>query len=89
MVEKIIPSDSDPSLAAAVVANGQTLPADFVVMGVGVAPATEFLKQSGFQLERDGGIKVDEFLKVHGHDNIYAIGALSCCSCPYRCRHLL
>jgi NADPH-dependent 2,4-dienoyl-CoA reductase/sulfur reductase-like enzyme len=81
-VEKIIPSESNPSLAAGVVVNGQTLPADFVVMGVGVAPATEFLKQSGFQLEKDGGVKVDEYLKVQGHDNVYAIGALGrflCC----------
>jgi NAD(P)H-nitrite reductase large subunit len=75
-VEKIIPSESNPSLAAGVVVNGQTLPADFIVMGVGVAPATELLKQSGFQLEKDGGVKVDEYLKVQGHDNVYAVGAL-------------
>jgi NAD(P)H-nitrite reductase large subunit len=75
-VEKIVASESNPSLAAGVVVNGQTLLADFVVMGVGVAPATEFLKQSGFQLEKDGGVKVDEYLKVQGHDNVYAVGAL-------------
>ncbi|OJA09005.1 hypothetical protein AZE42_11543 [Rhizopogon vesiculosus] len=76
-VEKIIPSDSNSSLAVGVVVNGQTLPADFVVMGVGVTPATEFLKQSGFQLEKDGGVKVDEYLKVQGHDNVYAIGDIA------------
>jgi NAD(P)H-nitrite reductase large subunit len=75
-VEKIIPSESDPSLAASVVVNGQTLPADFIVMGVGVVPATEFLKQSGFQLEKDGGIKVDEYLAVQGKENIYAVGGI-------------
>jgi NADPH-dependent 2,4-dienoyl-CoA reductase/sulfur reductase-like enzyme len=76
-VEKIIPSESDPSLAAGVVVNGQTLPADFIIMGVGVAPATEFLKQSGFQLEKDGGIKVDQYLKVQGQDNVYAVGDIA------------
>ncbi|OAX37776.1 hypothetical protein K503DRAFT_800988 [Rhizopogon vinicolor AM-OR11-026] len=76
-VEKIVPSDSNSSLAAGVIVNGQTLPADFVVMGVGVTPATEFLKQSGFQLEKDGGVKVDEYLKVQGHDNVYAIGDIA------------
>ncbi|KAG2756692.1 hypothetical protein P692DRAFT_20825944 [Suillus brevipes Sb2] len=76
-VEKIIPSESDPSLAASVVVNGQTLPADFIVMGVGVVPATEFLKQSGFQLEKDGGIKVDEYLAVQGKENIYAVGDIA------------
>lgn len=76
-VEKIVPSESNPSLAAGVVINGQTLPADFIVMGVGVAPATEFLKQSGFQLEKDGGIKVDKYLKVQGQDNVYAVGDIA------------
>ncbi|KAG2157970.1 uncharacterized protein EDB93DRAFT_1122429 [Suillus bovinus] len=76
-VEKIIPSESDPSLAAGVVVNGQTLPVDFVIMGVGVVPATEFLKQSGFQLEKDGGIRVDQYLKVQGQDNIYAVGDIA------------
>jgi NADH dehydrogenase FAD-containing subunit len=47
-------------------------------MGVGVVPATEFLKQSGFQLEKDGGIKVDQYLEVQGKDNIYAVGGLGC-----------
>ncbi|KAG2147680.1 hypothetical protein DEU56DRAFT_785385 [Suillus clintonianus] len=73
-VEKIVASESNPSLAAGVVVNGETLPADFIAMGVGVAPATEFLKQSGFQLEKDGGINVDQYLKVQGQDNIYAVG---------------
>jgi NAD(P)H-nitrite reductase large subunit len=74
-VEKIIgSSDSESKLATGVVVNGQTLPADFIIMGVGVAPATSFLKASGIQLEKDGGIKVDEYLKVPGLDGVYAIG---------------
>ena len=50
-------------------------------MGVGVAPATEFLKQSdGFPIEaiqRDGGIAVDEYLKVRGLEDVYAIGDIA------------
>lgn len=73
-VDKIV-ADGEGKLATGVVVNGETLPADFVVMGVGVAPATSFLKDSsGFQLEKDGGIKVDEFLRVGGLDGVYAIG---------------
>ena len=76
-VEKLLPSSTDPSKVGSVVLGdgGPTLPADFVVMGVGVAPATKFLKDSGFELERDGGIVVDEFLRVKGFDDIYAIGS--------------
>ena len=73
-VEKIIPSESSSG-------ESTTLQADVVVMGVGVGPATEFLRNSkGFEqvLERGGGVQVDEFLKVKGLDNVYAIGMLRC-----------
>lgn len=77
-VDKIVPRDDNPSLAAAVVVNGETLPADFVIMGVGVSPATEFLKGSGIELEKDGGVKVDEYLRVvnlpAGIKGVFAIG---------------
>lgn len=44
------------------------LPADVVVLGVGVAPATEYLKESsGFpELLKDGSIAVDKDLRVIG-----------------------
>ena len=75
-VKGLLPSESDSSRVGAVVIDegGPTLPADVVIMGVGVAPATGFLRESGFKLERDGGILVDEYLKVQGEDNVYAIG---------------
>ncbi|EIW84204.1 flavo protein [Coniophora puteana RWD-64-598 SS2] len=75
-VDKIVASDGEgeePKKATGVVINGTTIPADFVVMGVGVAPATDFLKQSGFTLEQDGGVKVDEYLRVPGYTDVYAI----------------
>ena len=80
-VEKIIASETNPELASGVVVNGSTLPADFVIMGVGVAPATQYLKGSGVELERDGGIRVDKYMRVKtGKDtkNVYAIGAFTC-----------
>ena len=43
-------------------------------MAVGIGPATEFLKESGFKLERDGGVKVDKYLRVKGIDDVYATG---------------
>ena len=76
-VEKIVPQEDNPDLAAGVVVNGTTIPCDFVVMGVGVAPATGFLKGSGIELEKDGSIKVDKYLRVKtGKDtkNVFAIG---------------
>ncbi len=73
-VEKIVSQSEDSKLADGVVVNGTTLPCDFVIMGVGVAPATEFLKGSGIQIEKDGGIRVDEYLRVRHVPDVYAIG---------------
>ncbi|KAJ7352440.1 hypothetical protein DFH08DRAFT_858938 [Mycena albidolilacea] len=76
-IEKIVPKEGDETLAGGVVVNGETLPADFVIMGVGVAPATKFLKDSGIPLEKDGGVKVDENLKVPGYNDVYAVGDIA------------
>ncbi|GLB40497.1 putative rieske [2Fe-2S] domain containing protein [Lyophyllum shimeji] len=79
-VEKIVPQEGNPNLAGGVVVNGTTIPCDFIVMGVGVAPATEFLKGSGIELEKDGGVKVDQFLRVQSgpdREDVYAIGDIA------------
>lgn len=55
----------------------EPLPATTILMGTGVAPATEFLKNSGFELEKDGGLIVDEYLRVKGKENVYAIGDIA------------
>ena len=81
-VSKIIASETNPFQASAVVVESssgeqKTLPADAVIMGVGVAPATEYLKNSkGFEnaLDKSGAVLVDEYLKVKGVDGVYAIG---------------
>lgn len=54
-----------------------SVPADVVILGVGVAPATDFLKESGFKLEKDGGIAVDSHLRVPGHQDVFAIGDIA------------
>ena len=85
-VERIIASESDPKFATGVEITNkegqkETLEADFIILGVGVSPATEFLKQSdGFPqgvLQKDGGVLVDEFLKVRGLDDVFAIGDIA------------
>jgi NADPH-dependent 2,4-dienoyl-CoA reductase/sulfur reductase-like enzyme len=48
-----------------------------VILGVGVAPATSFLKESGFQLMKDGGIAVDSTLRVEGQRDVFAIGDIA------------
>lgn len=83
-VVRIVASKSDPCKAEAVVVKKGneevTLPADVVVMGVGVAPATEYLKASkgfGEALDKSGAVLVDEYLRVRGFQDVYAIGDIA------------
>ncbi|CAE7206097.1 unnamed protein product [Rhizoctonia solani] len=57
----------------------KTLEVDAVIMGTGVAPATEFLKSGPLTLEKDGGLAVDELLRVKGFEDagVYAIGDIA------------
>jgi NADPH-dependent 2,4-dienoyl-CoA reductase/sulfur reductase-like enzyme/nitrite reductase/ring-hydroxylating ferredoxin subunit len=50
--------------------NGERLTADLVVVGIGVRPATDYLK--GFPIEQDGSVKADRFLQVR--EDVYAAG---------------
>lgn len=78
-VQSIEASSSDPAVACAVILkDGTRLEADVVIMGVGVRPATEILDEgSGIKLEKDGGVLVDEYLRVPGVDQVYAIGDIA------------
>lgn len=76
-VEKALPSKADPKAAGFVLLkDGTQLPCDLVILGVGVSPATKFL-DGQVNLEKDGGIMVDEYLQVKGHEDIYAIGDIA------------
>jgi NADPH-dependent 2,4-dienoyl-CoA reductase/sulfur reductase-like enzyme len=78
-VDKATPSESDPSKVGAVhLKDGTVLPADVVIEGVGVAPATQYLKENtGVQLLRDGSLETDETFAVKGQPDAYAIGDIA------------
>jgi len=61
------------SVSAVTLENGERIETDFVVVGVGVKPATAFLK--GVALHTDGGVVVDEYLRAA--DGIYAAGDIA------------
>jgi NADPH-dependent 2,4-dienoyl-CoA reductase/sulfur reductase-like enzyme len=58
----------------AVVAGGRAYPADIVVLGIGVHPATSLAKQAGLPIGEHGGLRVDDRLQVEGHDATWAAG---------------
>ncbi|KAF2277842.1 rubredoxin-NAD(+) reductase [Westerdykella ornata] len=78
-VKKATPKDGDPSKVGAVhLENGPVLEADLVIEGVGVAPATEYLKDvPGLELQKDGSLKTNESYEVEGLTDVYAIGDIA------------
>jgi len=78
-VEKATPSKSDPSKVGAVhLKDGTVLECDIVIEGVGIKPATDFLKGAkGIKIEEDGGVRVNEKFEVPGLKDVYAIGDIA------------
>ncbi|WP_245997560.1 NAD(P)/FAD-dependent oxidoreductase [Streptomyces armeniacus] len=64
---------------AVVLADGERLPADAVVVGIGARPATGWLAGSGVELCPDGSVRADETLRTTAPD-VYAVG--DCASFP-------
>ena len=77
-VEAAIASKSSPKDVGAVkLKDGNVLDTDLVILGVGVAPATEYLKDTGVQLEKDGSVRVNEKFELQGQEDVYAIGDIA------------
>ena len=70
-VEKYL---GDDHIRAVTLSTGEELPADVVVIGIGAAPATAWLKGSGVALHPvDGGLLCDAYLRTSLPD-VYAAG---------------
>lgn len=72
----MLESDSK-KVGAVALKDADNIPADLLILGVGVAPATKFLEASGFKLEDDKGITVDQYLRVEGEEDVFAIGDIA------------
>lgn len=74
-------SEEDPKRVKSVtLSDGQELPADLVILGTGVRPNTEFLKNSGLEMNKDGGIVCDPFMQTN-LPGVFAAGDIA--SVPY------
>ncbi|WP_329124323.1 FAD-dependent oxidoreductase [Streptomyces sp. NBC_01465] len=58
----------------AVATDAAEYPADLVVLGIGVEPATELARAAGLPLGAHGGLLTDLSMRVRGHENIWAGG---------------
>ena len=57
------------------------VPADMVLMAIGVVPATDFLKNTGMRMAKNGAILVDQEMRT-SVEGIWAAG--DCCACRHR-----
>ncbi len=64
----------DAGRVRAVIAGDATLPADVVVLGLGVAPETALARAAGLPLGDSGGVRVDPRMAVAGHEGVWAGG---------------
>ncbi|MEU3269306.1 FAD-dependent oxidoreductase [Saccharomonospora sp. NPDC006951] len=62
----------DPAVEGVALADGEVLPADLVVVGIGASPATEWLSGSGLPLA--DGVECGEDLRVIGYPSVFAAG---------------
>src|SRR6185295_11397770 len=59
------PSEKEPARASIVVLrSGQRLPADSVILGMGVKPEVGLAKDCGLEIGKLGGIRVNEHLQT-------------------------
>lgn len=69
--ERVVSFAGQERVTAAITASGRTLPADLVVAGIGVVPATDALQGTGLPI--DNGVVVNEYLETSVPD-VYAAG---------------
>jgi NADPH-dependent 2,4-dienoyl-CoA reductase/sulfur reductase-like enzyme len=68
------PSDAEPARASIVVLkDGRRLPADVVILGMGVKPESSLAKAAGLEIGERGGIRVNERMQT-SDPTIYAVG---------------
>lgn len=82
-VDSAAPSFSDQKAVGSVkLKDGTTLLADLVILGIGVSPATGYLKDNpAVDLRDDGSLLTSESFAVKGLKDVYAIGDIA--SYPY------
>lgn len=78
-VDSATPSSSNSKAVGAVkLKDGTSLPADLVILGIGVAPATGYLKDNdSIKLLDDGSLQTSESFAVKGLQDVYAIGDIA------------
>jgi len=73
LLEEAVESFSEGNKLKINLRSGQTIEADFAVLAIGVKPENKLAVESGLEIGKLGGIKVNEYLQTSDPD-IYALG---------------
>ena len=65
--------EGDGKVTGVRTSDGDTVPADLVLVGIGVQPNTEFVREAGLEVDDGGGIDVDAGLRTSAPE-VYAAG---------------
>lgn len=65
--------EEDGNKTTVVLQSGRRIPADMIILSIGVRPNNLLAKEAGLELGATGGIKVNEYLQT-SDTNIYALG---------------
>lgn len=71
--DKLVAIKGSSGVEEVELASGKTLPAELVILGIGVRPEVWLAKEAGLEIGPTGGILVDEYLRT-SDPFIYAIG---------------
>jgi NADPH-dependent 2,4-dienoyl-CoA reductase/sulfur reductase-like enzyme/rhodanese-related sulfurtransferase len=64
---------NDNGVISVILESGEVIPADLVILSVGVRPRTELARTAGLKIGGLGGILVDEHMRT-SNENIWAVG---------------
>jgi NADPH-dependent 2,4-dienoyl-CoA reductase/sulfur reductase-like enzyme len=78
--------DGWPALGGVILDDGSELPADVLVVAIGVVPSTDWLMDSGLKL--DDGVVCDQYCAAVGAEGVYAAGDVAKWFHPLFGRHL-
>lgn len=70
---QVVRLEGEARVNGVVLDNGERLPADLVLVGLGIRPATDYLREA--PLNPDGSVTVDKYLSVA--DGLYAAGDIA------------
>jgi NADPH-dependent 2,4-dienoyl-CoA reductase/sulfur reductase-like enzyme len=66
--------DGEGRVCGVVIGGGETLPADLVVLGLGVRPETTLARAAGLPLGKAGGLCTDLRMRIPEYDGVWAAG---------------